>query len=87
LNISNQKHSKINGKYVYYYFATVNQLKYLELMINKNRYIILNDNLDKIKEKFMNNKSYYRESHPYNGFRDLFCKSVGFNFKKCMFDD
>lgn len=59
LNQSERKQQKINKKRFKYYDFTINQQKYLELVINKNKNIISNPNLMIIKNNFLSKKCIY----------------------------
>lgn len=73
LNISTQKETRIKEKRVRYYNVNIDQLRYLELLLNKNIKIVSGDALDNINLSFGNINCHYGELHSCSKIKDL-CK-------------
>jgi hypothetical protein len=70
LNISNRKHKRINKQCFFYYDISVNNLCYIELILNKNKNIIHKDNTKYIKKNFKNEICQFNELHNHNTFNN-----------------
>ena len=81
LDKSEQKQQKINKKRYSYYNISINQLRYVELVINKNKFILGQENLDIIKNNFLDQKCIYSSLHLNININDLF------NYNKIDYSD